>query len=95
MVIKQSKRFIRTIFDDFFFFFSAGVASSSGAGTSSLSPTTSNNDTVLPTDKFSEEDVAEVVKLGFTRHQAIAELRAASGNKTQAMAALFAKSLKY
>lgn len=51
--------------------------------------------TVLPTDAFSEEDVRELVGLGFARDQAITELRKFTGDKKQAMAALFAKSLKF
>jgi DNA damage-inducible protein 1 len=49
----------------------------------------------MPTDNFSENDVADLIKLGFNRPNVIAELRAASGNKTKATAALFAKSLKF
>nr|CAD7199178.1 unnamed protein product [Timema douglasi]CAD7408073.1 unnamed protein product [Timema poppensis] len=50
---------------------------------------------VLPTDRFSDSDVKELVSLGFTREQVIAELRRFKGDKTQATAALFAKSLKF
>lgn len=70
--------------------------SSSGAGSSSSSSLSSaGRDTILPTDKFTEADVAEIVKNGFPRERVIAELRSANGNKTQALAALFAKSLKF
>lgn len=68
-------------------------ASSGGASTStatSFSPTT-----VQATDNFTEETVNDVVSMGFPRERAIAELRSAKGNKTQAVAALFAKSLRY
>ncbi|XP_013145843.1 PREDICTED: protein DDI1 homolog 2-like isoform X1 [Papilio polytes] len=51
--------------------------------------------TILPTDLFSETDVEEIVGLGFTREQAIVELRRFNGDKTQATVALFAKSLKF
>lgn len=74
-----------------FIFTAAG--SSSGARTSS-SPSPAR-DVILPTDQFTESDVAEIVKNGFPRERAIAELRTANGNKTQALAALFAKSLKF
>lgn len=74
---------------DKFYLFKGGSSSSGGASTSS------NTEAVLPTDKFTEMDVAEIMKLGFTRANSISELRAAGGNKTQAMAALFAKSLKF
>lgn len=63
-------------------------ASGSGGGTT-------GQESILPTDKFSETDVAEIVKNGFPRDRVIAELRTAKGNKTQALAALFAKSLKF
>ncbi|CAG4962173.1 unnamed protein product [Parnassius apollo] len=51
--------------------------------------------TILPTDSFGESDVEEIVALGFTREQAIVELRRFNGDKTQATVALFAKSLKF
>ncbi|XP_032526336.1 protein DDI1 homolog 2 isoform X2 [Danaus plexippus] len=50
---------------------------------------------ILATDTFSETDVEEIVALGFTREQAIVELRRFNGDKTQATVALFAKSLKF
>ncbi|XP_041987613.1 protein DDI1 homolog 2 [Aricia agestis] len=53
------------------------------------------NLTILPTDRFSESDVEEIVALGFTREQAITELRRFNGDKTHATVALFAKSLKF
>ncbi|XP_029678901.1 protein DDI1 homolog 2-like, partial [Formica exsecta] len=51
--------------------------------------------TVYPHDPFTEATVKELEALGFTRAQVIAELRRFSGDKTQATAALFAKSLKF
>lgn len=51
--------------------------------------------TVQPIDNFTEETVTDIVSMGFPRERAIAELRSAKGNKTQAVAALFAKSLRY
>ncbi|KAJ0183692.1 hypothetical protein K1T71_000115 [Dendrolimus kikuchii] len=50
---------------------------------------------ILPTDPFGETEVEEIVALGFTREQAIIELRRFNGDKTQATVALFAKSLKF
>lgn len=50
---------------------------------------------ILPTDKFTEADVREVQALGFTRDQVFFELRRFNGDKTQAIAALFAKSLVF
>lgn len=51
--------------------------------------------TLLPSDRFGETEVRELVNLGFTREQVIAELRRFEGDKNQATAALFAKSLKF
>lgn len=72
-------------------------AQSSSSSTTTSQPTTTTNaaTTVLPTDKFSESDVQELIKLGFSREQVIVELRSFNGNKTQATAALFAKSFKF
>lgn len=50
---------------------------------------------ILPTDNFTEKDLGDIIKLGFSREQVIAELRRFKGDKTQAIAALFAKSLKF
>lgn len=77
------------------------VASSSRQ-TSSSQPASANTQsmldpkiTILSTDNFTEAIVSEIVKLGFNREQVIAELRKFKGDKTQAIAALFAKSLKF
>jgi DNA damage-inducible protein 1 len=51
--------------------------------------------TVLPTDPFNEATVRELMALGFSREQSVGELRRFKGDKTQATAALFAKSLKF
>lgn len=56
---------------------------------------TSDSNQILSSDKFSENDVAELIALKFTRDQVIFELRRFNGDKTQAIAALFAKSLKF
>lgn len=81
-------------FSIFFWILAKKGESSSAAGTSE-SATASSNLTILATDNFTEADIAEITKLGFTRDKAIFELRAANGNKTHALAALFAKSLKF
>lgn len=73
-----------------YFFGMSGAASSSSAG-----PSSAGQELILPNDQFTETDVAEIVKNGFPRDRVIAELRTANGNKTQALAALFAKSLKF
>lgn len=71
-------------------------ASSSGAGASSSASTSGDAGmTVAVGDKFGEQDVADIVKLGFTRKQAFEELRQFNGDKKMASAALFAKSLKF
>lgn len=56
---------------------------------------TESDTTILPTDRFTESDVAELVALNFSRAQVIYELRKFGGDKTQATAALFAKSLTF
>lgn len=66
-----------------------------GAGTSSTAAASDNSDRILSTDKFSENDVAELVKNGFQRPNVIQELRKFNGDKTQALASLFAKSLRF
>jgi DNA damage-inducible protein 1 len=66
---------------------------SGGAGTSSSSA--DNSSRVLSTDKFSENDVTELMKNGFKRADVIGELRKFNGDKTQALAALFAKSIVF
>lgn len=50
---------------------------------------------ILRTDRFTETDIKELTSLGFTREQVVSELRRFNGDKTQATAALFAKSLKF
>ncbi|KAI5636966.1 aspartyl protease domain-containing protein [Phthorimaea operculella] len=76
-------------------------ASTSGVQTSSSQTSTQRlglgdpSQTILPTDSFAEAEVEEIVALGFTREQAIVELRRFNGDKTQATVALFAKSLKF
>lgn len=67
-------------------------------GSSSANPSVTSADTtqsVSSGDKFSESDVKELSNLGFSREQVIFELRRFNGDKTQATAALFAKSLKF
>lgn len=69
----------------------AAVSSTS----SSVTPNSTQPNTILPTDRFTEGHVSELVALGFTREQVFFELRRFNGDKTQATAALFAKSLKF
>ncbi|XP_015592343.1 protein DDI1 homolog 2 [Cephus cinctus] len=73
-----------------------GLSTSNPLSTSvSSSTTTALETTVLPHDPFSEETVKEIEALGFTRAQVIAELRRFNGDKAQAIAALFVKSLRF
>lgn len=65
----------------------AGPSSSTSGGGGGLQ--------VAAGDKFTEQDVADIVKLGFSRKQAFDELRQFGGDKKMASAALFAKSLKF
>ncbi|XP_045470297.1 protein DDI1 homolog 2 isoform X2 [Harmonia axyridis] len=74
---------------------SAQIASSSSSSQPMITSTTSNSFQISEGDKFTEQSVQEIVQVGFTREQAILELRRFNGDKTQAMAALFAKSLKF
>ncbi|XP_034839291.2 protein DDI1 homolog 2 [Maniola hyperantus] len=80
---------------------SAGATSVTTTGQQTSQPTNQRiglanpSLTILPTDRFSETEVEEIVALGFTREQAIVELRRFNGDKTQATVALFAKSLKF
>lgn len=68
----------------------------SGSSSTATTPgTSSNSTTIQPGDNFTEEIVKEIVTMGFARDKVISELRTANGNKTTAVAALFAKSLKF
>lgn len=71
----------------------AHISASGGASTSTAAATPPA--TVQANDNFTEATVNDIVKMGFPRERVIAELRSAKGNKTQAVAALFAKSLRY
>ncbi|XP_065363273.1 protein DDI1 homolog 2 [Calliphora vicina] len=63
--------------------------------TSSGACSTSTANAIAAGDKFSESDVNDLVKMGFKRDDVITELRRNYGNKTQAIAALIAKTLKF
>lgn len=69
-------------------------APKSQAGTSSLPKQPIDSD-IQSSDKFNEGDVTELTRLGFARDQVVFELRRFNGDKTQATAALFVKSLKF
>lgn len=77
---------------------SSGIRAGTSTGPSSTivsSPASAAATAVSSGDNFSETDIQDIQKLGFPRDKCIAELRSANGNKTQAIAALFAKSLKF
>ncbi|XP_075154831.1 DNA damage inducible 1 homolog rngo [Haematobia irritans] len=57
--------------------------------------TSSTSSTVSGGDNFNETDIADLIKMGFTREDVLSELRRCNGDKTQAMAGLLAKSLKF
>jgi len=65
------------------------------AGGASTSRQRGNGNKLSQADKFGEEDVRKIVEMGFSRDQVIEELRKFNGDSTQAMASLFAKSLKF
>lgn len=73
---------------------SAKESGGAGPSASSSAPTDSSF-RVLPTDKFTENDVTELMKNGFKRPDVVSELRKFNGNKTQALAALFAKAIVF
>lgn len=71
--------------------------SKSAGGTNPEAASAASGDTnsaTGPADNFSDSDIKEIMQIGFSRTEAIDELRRQNGNKTQAIAALFAKSLK-
>lgn len=74
---------------------SAKESGGAGPSTSMTSPSNDNRTRVLPSDKFTEADVADLMKNGFQRLSVIEELRKFNGDKTQALAALFAKSFVF
>lgn len=69
-------------------YFSAGSSSHSSSSTVDLNR-------ILPSDNFTEQDVNELMKNGFQRARVIEELRHFNGDKTKALATLFAKSLVF
>lgn len=62
---------------------------------SSQSTTPNDPNALLPTDKFTEKQVSDLIALGFSRAQVLEELRKFNGDTTQATAALFAKAFKF
>lgn len=70
-------------------------STSSASNVLSSGATALETTTILTQDPFTEVTVKELVALGFAREQVIDELRRFNGDKSQATAALFAKSLKF
>ncbi|XP_056645454.1 protein DDI1 homolog 2 [Diorhabda sublineata] len=60
-----------------------------------VAASSSQINTNVPIESFPETDVNDLISMGFSRDQVIFELRRFNGDKTQATAALFAKSLKF
>lgn len=73
----------------------AATATTPAAAASTSSGATTTNSTISSGDNFNENDVAELVKMGFTREEVLDELRRYNGNKSEATAGLLAKSLKF
>uniref|UniRef100_T1ISG3 Ubiquitin-like domain-containing protein n=1 Tax=Strigamia maritima TaxID=126957 RepID=T1ISG3_STRMM len=67
------------------------------AVSNSNTPSTTNtpNLSIFPTTRFPEADVQKIVNMGFSREEVLNELQRFNGDVTQAMAALFAKSLMF
>lgn len=74
---------------------SSATATTPAAAASTSSGATTTNTTISSGDNFNENDVAELVKMGFTREEVLDELRRYNGNKSEATAGLLAKSLKF
>lgn len=76
----------------------ANMSSATATATTPAASTSSGattNTTISSGDNFNENDVAELVKMGFTREEVLDELRRYNGNKSEATAGLLAKSLKF
>ena len=69
----------------------------SASGSTDTSGSTPSNDpnSILPNDKFTEQNVKTLMGYGFPRDVCIRELRAKNGDERAATAALFASSLKF
>ncbi|UYV66344.1 DDI2 [Cordylochernes scorpioides] len=68
------------------------ASSSVTAAPTPAAPATANS--ILASDKFKEQDIQTLTKMGFARQQAIEELRRFNGDVTRASVALLAKSIK-
>lgn len=68
---------------------------SSSIADTGASSSAKDTNVILPTDKFSEENVKALMGYGFPRDKCIEELRAKDGDIRAATASLFAKSMKF
>uniref|UniRef100_A0A2P2I187 Protein DDI1 homolog 2 n=2 Tax=Hirondellea gigas TaxID=1518452 RepID=A0A2P2I187_9CRUS len=74
---------------------SATEAASSRPGDGGAAASASSSAGAALTPNVSEADISEIVAVGFTREEAIVELQTHNGNKTQAIASLFAKRFSF
>ncbi|KAK3743412.1 hypothetical protein QZH41_011547, partial [Actinostola sp. cb2023] len=65
-----------------------------GASTSSIQPPQAQPSVVTGRSDFPEEKILQITKMGFTREEAVQELRRCNGDCNLAAASLLAKSLK-
>jgi len=72
---------------------SAPESASTAKAASPVAAATHSSEDILPTDPFKENDVTNMMAMGFSRLNSIAELRKVGGDANLAIANLFAKSL--
>ena len=70
------------------------IAEAMGRSQSEMKKEEPKNKDISPEDKFTEENVQNLMSYGFPRDKVIEELKASNGDVTQATAALFAKSIR-
>ncbi|XP_005190142.2 protein DDI1 homolog 2 isoform X1 [Musca domestica] len=71
------------------------TATATATANTTTSAANSNTSNSSNGENFNEADVADLIKMGFTREEVLEELRRSNGNKLQATAGLLAKSLKF
>ena len=70
------------------------IAEAMGRSQTEMKKEEPKNKDISPEDKFTEENVQNLMSYGFPRDKCIEELKASNGDVTQATAALFAKSIR-
>merc|ERR1719187_2057037 len=70
------------------------ATASASSGVSAASGGSAVSSQISSADKFGETEISNVCAVGFTREQAIQKLRQFNGDSNQAVAALFAESLR-